>query len=97
MVYHIVEKSIWESFENQSEYFPSSFDNEGFIHFSFDHQVEKVRERYYLGKQNLLLLEIDENLLGSEYVVEASTKGELYPHLYKKLEKVAIKKITELL
>jgi uncharacterized protein (DUF952 family) len=96
MLYHIVEKSAWESFEGQDLYFPASFKTEGFIHLSEKHQVQGVLERYYVSVTNLLLLHLNESLFTAELKYEASPNGELFPHLYGHLNKNSVVGVVEI-
>jgi uncharacterized protein (DUF952 family) len=96
MLYHIVEKTVWDTFEGHAVYFPVAFDKERFIHLSEKHQVQGVLERYYVGMTDLLLLHLDESLFTAELKYEESTSGELFPHLYGHLNKNSVLQIEEL-
>jgi uncharacterized protein (DUF952 family) len=96
IIYHIVESEVWQAQMESEVYFPAAFLDEGFIHLSFKHQVARVLERYYAGMKNLLLLHIDAEKLGSDLIIEPSTAGESYPHLYAHLKKEAIVKIEKI-
>lgn len=96
MIYHITTKEEWQGRTGNS-YRPNSFAGEGFIHCSRAEQLMAVANRFYRGKQNLLLLCIAcertiadiryENLEGGE---------ELYPHLYGPLNPDAVVKVFPL-
>lgn len=94
-IYHIVLPESWEEQKNQPEYEHESLAAEGFIHCSYDHQLDAVLGRYYLGQTRVLILTIDPALLRSELVEEASTGGEIYPHIYGKINRDAIVEISE--
>lgn len=96
MIYHIVKTEYWKLFEDQETYFPESYAAEGFIHLSTQTQVAGVLERYYKNTPNLLLLSINESLLTSKLIFEASTNDELFPHLYGELNKNAVVEIKEI-
>ncbi len=81
-IYHIVLPEVWEAVKGSGTYAASSLEEEGFIHCSFESQVEGVLDRYYKGAGEVVVLEIDADLLTSELVVEPSTGGEEYPHIY---------------
>jgi uncharacterized protein (DUF952 family) len=89
-IFHIVTPTRWESFASNDFYEADSLSSEGFIHCSFEEQVDGVIERYYRDEGELFLLEIDPALLTSELIEEASTNGDLYPHIYGKINKDAI-------
>ena len=82
LIYHIVLPDVWESVKNRSSYSAASLETEGFIHCSYDHQLDGVIGRYYADVPELVILTIDPAKLTSELVEEASTGGEIYPHIY---------------
>jgi len=94
-IYHIVLPDSWESQKNNDLYEHDSLAAEGFIHCSYDHQLEAVLGRYYSGAERVLILQIDPALLTSELVEEPSTGGEIYPHIYGKINRDAIVEISE--
>lgn len=81
-IYHIVTPAVWESVKAGSSYSPASLETEGFIHCSYDHQLDGVIGRYYAGEPVLIILTIDPTKLTSKLVAEPSTGGEEYPHIY---------------
>jgi uncharacterized protein (DUF952 family) len=94
MIYHIVIESEWNAQIVSSEFAPSAFEKEEFIHTSRRHQVAGVVNRYYKGRNDLLLLEIDETRLESKLIDEPASSGELFPHVYGKINKDAILKVS---
>ena len=82
LIYHIVLPEVWKSVKNGSSYSAASLDTEGFIHCSYDHQLDGVIGRYYANEPELVILTIDPAKLTSELVEESSTGGEIYPHIY---------------
>jgi glutathione S-transferase len=55
----------------------------GFIHCSFEHQVAATAERFYAGRDDVVLLCIDEQQLDHELRCEDLVGGgEAFPHLY---------------
>ena len=60
-----------------------TYDDEGFVHFSFAEQVDSTRAAHYadLAADDLVLLELDAAAVGLPVVVEAG-RGELFPHLF---------------
>jgi len=88
-IFHIVRPGDWESHAG-SLYEAESLTTEGFIHCSFAEQLDGVISRYYSDADEIVILEIDPNLLTSKLVVEPSTAGESYPHVYGPINKDAI-------
>jgi uncharacterized protein (DUF952 family) len=95
MIYHITTKEQWAAYEGKSEYAPPAFEKEGFIHTSRLHQLEGVLERYYSGRNDLLLLKIDDRKLESNLIYEPATNRELFPHVYGKINKDSIIEVVE--
>lgn len=81
-IYHIVLPEKWETVKHNSSYAADSLETEGFIHCSYDHQLDAVIGRYYANEPELVVLTIDPAKLTSELVSEPSTGGEEYPHIY---------------
>jgi uncharacterized protein (DUF952 family) len=86
---HIAVKSEWEV--AGGEYAPPAFAREGFVHCSFAEQVVATASRYYAGRDDVVLLEIDEATLIAPLVVEPSpSTGELFPHIYGPINRSAV-------
>jgi uncharacterized protein (DUF952 family) len=94
-IYHIVLPEIWEKFREKKFYETDSLKAEGFIHCSFADQVGTVLRRYYKDAERILILHIEPNLLTSKLVEEPSTGGEIYPHIYGKINIEAIVETEE--
>ena len=94
-IYHIVTPEVWDKFKDTDFYEAESLSTEGFIHCSFAGQLETVLNRYYKDAETVLLLEIETEKLTSDLINEPSTGGEIYPHIYGKINKEAIANIKE--
>ncbi len=81
-IYHITPKEYFKDQIKNKEYFSLSFDQEKFIHLSKKEQVSGTLQRYYNGKENLVLLHLDAHKMGKLLIEEPSTTGEMFPHLY---------------
>lgn len=92
-IYHIVEKAEWERAKQAGSYQPKSFVSEGFIHCSQANQVDATAGRYYRGRTDLFLLEVDEALVQSEVRYELAPIGELFPHIYGALNLDAVVRV----
>ncbi|MGI9036527.1 MAG: DUF952 domain-containing protein [Pyrinomonadaceae bacterium] len=95
LIYHIVIPEIWEKFKDENFYEAASLTAEGFIHCSYPNQLETVLERYYKNEKRVLILQINPNLLAAKLIAEPSTGGEIYPHIYGKINRAAIVEVTE--
>lgn len=96
MLYHIVQPEYWTTLNEEASYTPETFVQEGFIHLSTQEQVAGVLERYYKNVRPLLVLHLDESRFSAPLRYEASTGGELFPHLYGPLNRDAIMQIETL-
>ena len=88
-IFHIVRPADWESHTGDS-YEAESLVTEGFIHCSFAEQLDSVIGRYYSDAEEIVILEIDPTKLDSKLVVEPSTGGDNYPHIYGPINKDAV-------
>ncbi|MBX7143136.1 MAG: DUF952 domain-containing protein [Oligoflexia bacterium] len=87
MIYHIATTQDWTNAQENGAYWPSQPSNCPFIHFSFDSQVLRTANRLFYGRVDLVLLKVDEVLLGEALRVEANEpNGEQFPHLYRALQ-----------
>ena len=80
-IFHIVLPADWDAFDGD-EYAAASLADEGFIHCSYEHQLDNVIGRYYAGAEELVILELETEQLGTKLVEEPSTGGEIYLHIY---------------
>jgi len=94
-IYHIVLPHIWESFKGRPSYQAESLQTEGFIHCSYESQLQGVISRYYSGVDRIVVLKLDTEKLRSKLVEEPSTNGEIYPHLYGRLNVDAVVDVEE--
>ena len=90
IIYHVVTPEVWSKFKDKDFYEAESLQTEGFIHCSFTNQIETVLNRYYEDTKKVLLLEIETEKLTSELINEPSTGGEIYPHIYGRINAEAI-------
>ena len=93
--YHITTPEQWAKFQNQDFYEAESLHTEGFIHGSYPAQLEETMNLYYKNQPEVLLLDIDPSVLTATLVIETSRNGELFPHIYGAINKMAIVKIIK--
>lgn len=82
LIYHITTQDKWIEALDTGAYSADSFATEGFIHCSKFEQVNPTAKRYYAGRSDLILLEIDEASLGNTVKYEMAAIGEAFPHVY---------------
>ena len=91
LIYHLTVKDTWESARPTGEYEAPSLAEEGFIHCSKDiAQLLRVAARLYPGQDNLMVLDVDLDKLAVPLKNEPSRSGEIYPHIYGKLNADAV-------
>ena len=101
-IFHITEVPLWEQALADGSYLGSTRDaslgDVGFIHCSFQHQVETVANYIYDDWDgDLLLLQADPAEIPSEVRVENLDGGtEGFPHIYGPLPAGAVKAVHQL-
>jgi uncharacterized protein (DUF952 family) len=86
-LYHLALAAEWEEGRRLGVYERStlgrSLDDVGFVHCSFADQVQAIADVVYRGRDDVVLLEIDPELLDAEVRVENLEGGERqFPHVY---------------
>lgn len=89
-IYHIILPEVWNSINSEPLYSPPSLYDEGFIHCSYDDQLDGVLGRYYADAEGVVILKIDTEKLGARLVAEPSTGGDIYPHIYGPINLAAV-------
>jgi uncharacterized protein (DUF952 family) len=90
-LFHIAEQPFWGAAQTSGEYRVPSLDAEGFIHLSTRAQFVATANRYYVGRHDLILLEVDAlSLSGQDLRYETSTNDEQFPHLYDTLSVASV-------
>ncbi len=97
-ILHIASKDDWEQAMREGEYRVKSLTTQGFIHFSLPSQLIEVANYLYVGRNDLVLLYVDEERIkdGIRYEKPEGV-DEAYPHLYNPLPLVAVVGVSEFL
>ncbi len=95
LIYHVALPAEWEKYVGKPSYQTESLHNEGFIHCSYENQLPDVLKRYFSGIKRVTVLTIDTEKLKSKLVKEKSTGGEIYPHIYGRLNHSAVVAVEE--
>ena len=97
IIYHLTGRDDWAAAQAAGEYEAPSLADEGFIHCSADEaQALRVAERLYAGVGGLQLLDVDTEKLNAEVKREPSRSGEIYPHIYGKINLDAVIRVRDL-
>jgi uncharacterized protein (DUF952 family) len=95
-LFHLALRRDWEAAQEAGEYQVSTrgrtLAEEGFLHASYAHQWQGVRDAYYADvTEPLVLLEVDPDLLDVPLVVETPEGAdEAFPHIYGPLPVTAV-------
>ena len=97
LIYKIVPQALWRAAEALAEFDGAPVDlADGFIHFSTGAQVRKTAAKHFAGERDLLLVAIDAQRLGDALKWELSRGGDLFPHLYGKLQLADVLRVQSL-
>lgn len=69
---------------------------DGYIHFSSADQVAETAARHFAGIEDLVLIAVEAQALGSALKWEPSRGGALFPHLYGPLPHDAVRWVKPL-
>ena len=94
-IFHLVARDDWASAQATGSYAPLSLGTEGFIHFSTRDQVLRSAARFYAGRDDMLVLVVDEARVCPPVRYEAA-HGELFPHVYGALNLDAVEEALPL-
>ena len=98
IIYHLAHRDAWAEAQAAGEYEAPSLAQEGFIHCSEDEaQLLRVVERLYLGVDGLQVLDVDTAKLNAGVRREPSRSGEMYPHIYGRINTGAVIRVRHLL
>ena len=87
MIYKICPRELWEAAVAAGELKGAEIDlQDGYIHFSTGRQVQETASRHFSGRDDLVLVAVDEGCLGSDLRWEPSRGGETFPHLFSSLD-----------
>lgn len=95
-VCHLVRVGEWHQrcASGGDQYTASSFDAEGFIHFSTKSQVDATVERHYSDVDDLLVVTVAVDRLAADLRYEDLSGHGLFPHLYGPLNLNAVVSVT---
>ncbi|EFO80437.1 hypothetical protein OSCT_1662 [Oscillochloris trichoides DG-6] len=90
MIYHIATRTDWDTSLATGIYITDSLHREGFIHCSTHEQLAATAVRFFAGRDDLVLLQIDPTRLDVDLRYEEGEPGILFPHLYGPLDLSAV-------
>ncbi len=103
MILHITSRTEWSAAQARGEYVAPSLQTEGFIHCSTDKQVAHVANAFYRGRNDLVLLMIDEAKLKPELKWEPPagppapgiSESDSFPHIFGPINLTAVASVLD--
>lgn len=89
MLLHVLEVSDWEGLGQATHWSPPSLAEQGFVHLCGPEQLAGVLERWFAGRRDLVVLELDPALLDAP-VDWAELPHGTFPHLLGPLNLAAV-------
>jgi uncharacterized protein (DUF952 family) len=84
LIYKIASQEEWRAAQASGQFDGAPIDlADGYIHFSTGAQAQETAEKHFAGRGDLLLIALDDALLGEALKWEPSRGGQLFPHLYR--------------
>ena len=90
---HIVDRITWTVVPDDEDYRPAEYAEVGFIHLSTPELVLIPANAFYAGRDDLVLLDLDPEVLGDAVRFEPGVppSGDLlFPHLYGPIPRAAV-------
>ncbi|MEP4198620.1 MAG: DUF952 domain-containing protein [Aliishimia sp.] len=86
MIYKIFRPDEWADLQANGTSSGAPIDvSDGYIHFSTAAQAPETAAKHFAGAQGLILVLVDETLLGDALKWEVSRGNAKFPHLYRDL------------
>lgn len=87
-VYKILRDEEWRLFDGQGWTNGSPADlTDGFIHLSTSEQLPGTLARHFAAERDLWILACDAEAMGPDLQWEPARSGDLFPHLYRPLQR----------
>jgi uncharacterized protein (DUF952 family) len=97
LIYKIVPDALWRAAEAFAEFDGAPVDlADGYIHFSTARPVRETAAKHFAGQHDLLLVAVEAERLGEALRYEPSRGGDLFPHLYGKLQLADVLRVDAL-
>lgn len=97
MIYRIAELAAWQAAQQTGFFASPDLTAEGFIHASELYQVEATANRYYAGRTDIVLLELDESELWVAAVPVkreyAEARNDYFPHIFAPIPLAAVARV----
>ncbi|MBP2473018.1 uncharacterized protein (DUF952 family) [Crossiella equi] len=101
MILHICSRAEWAAAQTTGSHTPAGYATDGFVHCSDPGTVHLPANRLFRGRDDLLLLVIEESRLDAELVWEPAaeapdpTAATWFPHVYGPIPVTAVTRVVE--
>lgn len=95
-IFHILSRAELEGARAAGRLAPPSLGAEGFVHASFRDQVVGVADRFFAGRDDLVLVELDPAEAGRIVVETPPGEADAFPHVYGAIPAAAIRAVHDL-
>jgi len=103
LILHITSEQEWLEAQQRGEYVAPSLQTEGFIHCSTEKQVLHVANAFYHGRNDLVLLKLDEAQLKPELKWEPPagnpapgiSDSDKFPHIFGPINLTAVASVLD--
>ena len=86
MIYKICPQEMWDAAVAAGAFTGAPIDlADGYIHFSTAEQAPETAAKHFADQDDLMLVAIDTDRLGTDLKWEVSRGEQLFPHLYREL------------
>jgi uncharacterized protein (DUF952 family) len=94
-IFHILGRDEWQLAETAGTYAPAGLATEGFIHFSTERQLLRSAERFFAGRDDVVVISVQEDRLTVPLRFELAHR-EPFPHLCGPLNLDAVVEVVPL-
>ncbi|MBZ9605633.1 DUF952 domain-containing protein [Phyllobacterium chamaecytisi] len=86
LIYKIAPCALWQAAEARGIFDGAPIDHaDGYIHFSTAAQAVETAAKHFAGQNDLVLIAVEAERLGTALRYELSRGGDFFPHLYASL------------
>jgi uncharacterized protein (DUF952 family) len=97
LLFKVCDRTIWREAERAGVFALAGVDlRDGYIHLSAGDQVAETAARHFAGHNDLVIVAVEAEALGSALVWEPARGSGLFPHLYGSLPLSAVRWVKPL-
>jgi uncharacterized protein (DUF952 family) len=97
LLFKICDRTTWREAERAGVFTGAGVDlRDGYIHLSAGDQVAETATRHFAGQEDLVIVAVEAQDLGTALVWEPARGGALFPHLYGSLPLSAVRWVKPL-